>query len=177
MAKLLTAQAVEKLKPGAVRREVADARLTGLYLVIQPSGTKSWAVRYRYAGNPRKLTLGPYPAIDVAKARKRAGDALEALAEGLDPAAEKRAAKARQHETGLDRDSFGAVVRLFIERHARVKTRSWRQTGRLLGLTPDPVRPDALIDINGGIAARWADRQIDAITRREVEQPGSSSGS
>jgi hypothetical protein len=45
MAKLLTAQAVEKLKPGAVRREVADARLTGLYLVIQPSGTKSWAVR------------------------------------------------------------------------------------------------------------------------------------
>ena len=168
MAKLLTAQAVEKLKPGPVRREVADARLTGLYLVIQPSGTKSWAVRYRYGGRPRKLTLGPYPLIDVAKARQRAADALEALAEGRDPAAEARATKARRGESGSDRNSFGAVARLFIERPARVSNKSWRETARLLGLVPDPDQPDRLMAAKDGIAARWAERQIDAITRRDV---------
>ena len=41
------------------RRELADGGCTGLYLVIQPSGVKSWAARYRYRGRSTKLTLGP----------------------------------------------------------------------------------------------------------------------
>ena len=165
---LLTALAVEKMRPASQRREIADARLTGLYFVIQSSGAKSWAVRYRYGGRPRKLTLGPYPLIDVAKARRRAAEALEAVAAGRDPAAEARAAKAHRHDPGLDRDCFGAVARLFIERYARPKNRSWRESARLLGLAPDPADPDALIDIKGGIAARWAERQIGTISRRDL---------
>ena len=39
--------------------------LPGMYLVVQPSGAKSWAVRYRHGGRPRKLTLGPCPALDL----------------------------------------------------------------------------------------------------------------
>ena len=61
MPKVLTAQTVEKMKAGPTRREIPDARLTGLYLVVQPSGAKSWALRYRYGGKSRKLTLGPWP--------------------------------------------------------------------------------------------------------------------
>lgn len=57
---VLTARAFELAKPDpAKRREVPDAALPGLYLVVQPAGGKSWAVRYRAAGKPRKLTLGP----------------------------------------------------------------------------------------------------------------------
>ena len=43
MAKALTAVSVEKLRPEGSRREIPDALMPGLYLVIQPSGSKSWA--------------------------------------------------------------------------------------------------------------------------------------
>ena len=89
-AKYLTDLGLEKYGPRKVRREIADAGLTGLYFVIQPSGAKTWALRYRYAGAPRKLTLGVFPAIDLDKARQRAADALEAVSQGRDPCAEKR---------------------------------------------------------------------------------------
>ena len=168
MAKLLTTQGVDKLKAGTVRREIPDARLQGLYLIIQTSGAKSWALRYRYGGRPRKMTLGPYPAIDLAKARKRAGDAIEALADGYDPAIAQRHAKARESHCGGDRDAFGSVVRMFIERHARARTRSWAETARLLGLKPDPDTPGVLLDVGGGLAQRWAARDVGKITRRDI---------
>src|SRR3546814_5479520 len=45
MAKNLTTKDVENVKPGTARKEIPDALLPGLYLVVQPSGAKSWAVR------------------------------------------------------------------------------------------------------------------------------------
>jgi hypothetical protein len=60
VAKTLTTAAVEKLKAhGNKRREVHDGASTGLYLIIQASGHKSWALRFRKPdGMPAKLTLG-----------------------------------------------------------------------------------------------------------------------
>ena len=81
MAKALTAQSVERLRPDPSRRlEIADALLPGLYFVVQPSGARSWAVRYRYGGKPRKLTLGTYPVLELGTARDRAREAFRALA-------------------------------------------------------------------------------------------------
>ena len=68
MAKL-TSRAVETIKPTALRQEIPDSLLPGLYLIVQPSGARSWAVRYRHNGRPRKHTLGSYPAIDLKSAR------------------------------------------------------------------------------------------------------------
>ena len=42
------------------RNEITDALVPGLRLVVQPSGAKSWAVRYHRAGKVTKMTLGPY---------------------------------------------------------------------------------------------------------------------
>jgi integrase len=92
MAKL-TAIAVENIKPGPRRREIPDSGCQGLYLVVQPSGRKSWAVRYRFQGTPRKLTLDG--ALTLATARKAATDALHVLERGHDPAAAKKSAKVR----------------------------------------------------------------------------------
>ena len=60
MAKILTAAAVERLRPGSLRREVRDAATPGLHLIVQASGVKSWALRYRRPGTRKnvKLTLG-----------------------------------------------------------------------------------------------------------------------
>ena len=60
MAAALTAISVEKLKPGTARREIPQYQDARVVSIIQPSGAKSWAVRYRYGGKPRKLTVGPY---------------------------------------------------------------------------------------------------------------------
>ena len=84
----LTALTVEKLKPNKGKRiEVPDGGRPGLYLVIQRSGTKSWAVRYRHEGRPRKVTLRPtYPALGLSDARAKATAALREVAQGRDPA-------------------------------------------------------------------------------------------
>lgn len=95
-AKVLTVQAVERLKPDPlVRREIPDAGMPSLYLIVHPTGRKGWCVRYRFGGRPRKMMLGPYPALDLPAARDRAREAVRTLALGRDPGAEKiEAAKA-----------------------------------------------------------------------------------
>ena len=60
MAKELTAVALGKMKPGSTRQEIPDGRIAGLYFIIQPSGKRSWAVRYQvrrqaYQVNDRRL--------------------------------------------------------------------------------------------------------------------------
>src|ERR1700730_5783874 len=94
MAKALTQIGIDNLKPGPARREIPDGKETGLYFVIQPTGRKTWALRYRFNGKPRKLTVGPYPAIGLGKARAEAIKAKSAIASGNDPASNKRASKA-----------------------------------------------------------------------------------
>ena len=76
MAKDLTKATLDNLRPGASRREVPDGHTRGLYIVLQTTGVASWAVRYRLAGRSRKLTLGPYPEIDLKAARDMARKAL-----------------------------------------------------------------------------------------------------
>jgi integrase len=87
----LTAKSVEHIKPNATRREIPDDGCHSLYLVVQPSGKKSWAVRYRFRGRPTKLTL--IGVTSLAAARKAATDALHELEQGNDPAAARKADK------------------------------------------------------------------------------------
>jgi Arm DNA-binding domain/Phage integrase central domain len=83
--------AIKNLKACDVRREIPDPGGAGLYAVVQPSGSKSWAVRYRFNGTPRKLTLKG--GITPKAARKLAGDALYEVEQGRDPAEDKKTAK------------------------------------------------------------------------------------
>ena len=99
MAKVLTAKSVEAMKPDPAKRiEVPDAAMPGLYLVVQPGGAKSWAFRFRYGGKTRKLTLGRFPALPLAKAREAARRAAQAVELGTDPGATKAKAKAAARE-------------------------------------------------------------------------------
>jgi integrase len=174
--KLLTDLAVEKLTGGASRREIADAGMAsrggGLYVIVQSTGSKSWALRYRYGGRPRKLTLGQYPAIDLAKARGRAQAALEALDRGEDPAVAQLDAVAQQHRPSADRESFAVLIRRWFEAHAIPRQRSWRETARLIGLKviehEDGTR--TFEEVPGGIVARWAERAVHGIRRRDIRE-------
>lgn len=155
-AKVLTVPSVERLKPDPLRRlEVPDAALPGLYLVIQPSGAKSWAVRYRVAGKPRKFTLGRYPSLGLAKARGEARDILAKVSVGTDPAVAAKLAMQEVRQQDPDKDLFASVLNSFVERHVRTKTkqRSGDETERNLRLHVLP---------------KWGDRKIQDLTRRDV---------
>jgi integrase len=155
---MLTDAAVRKRKPDQRKRtELHDGH--GLYLVIQPSGAKSWAYRYRVGGKSRKYTLGSFPGIDVGEARKLASTASVQVQRGGDPAIEKRRAIAAD-------DSFEVVARLFIERYARPKNRSWKQTAARLGLAQG--EGDELVLTNAGAIAAWGDRKIGDIKQADV---------
>jgi integrase len=99
MAKVLTVQAIERLKPGKARREVPDAAVPGLYLIIQPSGRKSWAVRIRIAGKPAKITL---KALDLVKARDEARGVVEMARQGKDARRERERQLAEAARAELD---------------------------------------------------------------------------
>jgi integrase len=179
MTKALTARRIETAPAEKSRTEIPDGLLVGLYLVVQPSGAKSFAVRYRHAGQPRKLTLGTFPALNLEAARDLGAKALRAAAEGRDPATEKQAAKfgakkAIAEEIRGRRDLFENVAREFIERHAMKNTResSWRETARILGFKPDPAgqlirvepqkgKPPTVVDL-------WEGRKVQDITKRDV---------
>src|SRR5262245_39368745 len=106
MKRKLTTLAVENAKPKRneagelTRAEYPDAGCPGLFLIVQPSRLKSWALRYRFAGRTAKLTLGAAATAEgnggltLAAARSAAAAARHEVERGIDPAASRRAVKA-----------------------------------------------------------------------------------
>ena len=60
MAKL-TDKAVQNAQPGPKRKEIPDAAMPGLYLLLQPTGAKSWAYRFRFGGKTTEANAWPLP--------------------------------------------------------------------------------------------------------------------
>ena len=129
MSKKLTANAVKTMRAEPKRREIPDGAITGLYLCVQKSGAKSFVMRYRYGGRPRKLTIGPAD-MGLGKARKIAAEARAEIARGADPAGAKQAAKAAARE---DLTMLSAVADRFIKKHVvKMRPASRREAERLL---------------------------------------------
>jgi len=78
----------------------------GLWLNVTQSGTKSWVFRWTRKGKVREMGLGPFPAISLANARRKAFECREMVAIGLDPVVERD----RQ-----DGKTFGEVADTFLE--------------------------------------------------------------
>ena len=153
MAKGLTFKAIEALKPADTRLEIPDPALSGLYLVLQPSGVKSWALRYRFAAKTRKLTLGRWPLMGLAEARAAASEALEAIELGKDPGTAKRVARAERLEAQLsERDKVKTLVDQYAKRH-------------LANLKSGEV---VKRELKRHVVSVWGERDIHDITKRDV---------
>jgi integrase len=137
----LTDIAIRNLKPSATRRELPDRGQRGLYCIVQPSGAKTFAVRYRFAGRPRKLTL--QAGIGLAAARKEAADALYQVQQGRDPAAAK--ARAREEQRAAAADTLEAVSAEFFKREGgRIRSAGdWQRDLRRLVFPTLGKRPIA----------------------------------
>jgi integrase len=181
MAKL-TATGIAKMKAGNERREIRDP--SGLILIIQPSGQKSWAMRFRRPdGRTAKLTLGSVDLdapeleeapqigmpLSLASARLLAADINRRRAKGEDVIDKLQRQKDQRRKAEEDEAyTFPAAVRQFIKEHAQKnKNRGWRAVAKVLGLSyvNDKAEPEV---IRASLADRWRDRSVRDIDGRDI---------
>jgi integrase len=184
MAKALTDAWVRRKGPGPTRREIADGGRRGLYLIVQPSGAKSWAMRFRDAlGKSVKLTLGGFdeteraPVADpkqgadltLVEARLLAAKIDHERAGGTDVIVARKAAKLAARRKAADdaNNAYPALLLRYVEDHLRPNTKRWRDAARLLGFKygKDGKGPET---VPGGLADRWANKPVRAITADDL---------
>ena len=81
----------------------------GLYLEISPAGGKLWRLKYRFNGKEKRLALGIYPDVSLARAREKRHEARSLLADGNDPSENRKAQKAARADRAAN--SFEVVAR------------------------------------------------------------------
>lgn len=111
----LTDVRVRTAKPADKSYKLADAQ--GLYLLIMPSGSKLWRVKFRHIGKEKLLAVGTYPEVSLSAARKARDQARELLARGEDPSLTKRREKARKAAEA--EDTFAAVANELLVKFER----------------------------------------------------------
>lgn len=155
------------------KRRVLTVGGGGLYLYVtpksarHPKGAKSWRYDYRIAGQRETLTLGKYPDVSLAIARKRHGEARELVAAGKSPAKEKRS---QIEQAKLDREN---TVRAICERwyaaksHAR--SASWQANSRRW------LDEDVYTAIGSKPLQQVTMDEIEAVLRSVAKERGASS--
>ena len=141
----LTDALVASRKPVARNAFIWDSHQPGLALAVRVTGHRSWKVVYRHHGRAVWLTLGDARSIGLADARRIAARIMLAVAEGKDPAAERRAERMA--------DTFADLAAQYVELHARKHNKSWRQAA-------------ALVDRH--LLPRWGKLKAAAISRADV---------
>lgn len=109
---LLTLFSIEKAKPKEKPYKLSDGN--GLHLLVQSNGSKLWRLRYRFAGKQNMMSLGSFPEVSLAAARKKRDEARQLIAEGTDPSQQKRLDKLAANAAA--KNTFGAVAAEYLEK-------------------------------------------------------------
>ncbi len=137
-------------KPKAKPYKIADGE--GLFLLVTPSGSKYWRLKYFFAGKEKLLALGVYPETSLADARERRSQARKALAAGNDPGEAKKEAK--RLSTLNSANTFEVVAREWFEK----RQHEW---------APSSARSKRIY-LENHLLPKVAQRPISEITAREV---------
>jgi hypothetical protein len=112
---------IRNAKPSGKSFKLADEK--GLFLLVNPSGSKLWRLKYRFAGKEQLLALGAYPEVTLKTARAKRDQARLMIRDGQNPSAERRVAKRRQALEAQNAfraialDFIGNMGRRWSERH------------------------------------------------------------
>src|SRR5438105_2724183 len=159
MARGLTDITVRNFKAGPARREIPDPGCRGLYLVVQPSGRKGFAVRYRFGGKSRKLSLGSLP---LSAARKAAAHALHEATQGRDPCATKR--QGTQERRAVVANTFRVVAEQYLALECGMR----RDSDKVSFVGPMRTAARRLADLERLIFPVIGNRPIAEIRRSEI---------
>jgi integrase len=114
-----TDKAIKALPVGGDRTEYADTETTGLRLRVSKTGIKTFSLLRRIRNGPmERLTLGRFGDIKTEQARSKAVELAGKIAGRANPAELVRAHKGEP--------TFAELFDQYLERHAKLKKRSWR---------------------------------------------------
>lgn len=108
----LTDTAIKNAKPTEKPRKISDGG--GLYIQIQPTGSKLWFLKYRFGGVEKRIGLGMYPVISLKRARELRDQNKELLTRNIDPLTNR---KAERLSATSDSQSFEVVARQWFLLH------------------------------------------------------------
>lgn len=106
----LTDTAIRNTKPTDKPFKVTDGQ--GLFILVNPNGSKWWRLKYRIAGKEKLLSLGTYPATTLKEARAKRDEAKRQIAAGIDPSAQRKAVKMATEERCAN--SFEVICREWL---------------------------------------------------------------
>lgn len=95
----LTDAEVRNAKPNDKVQYLFDG--AGLYLQINPNGSRWWRFKYRFEGKAKLLSLGVYPDVGLKGVRSAHTEARKLITNGIDPSAKRKqseAATKQKHE-------------------------------------------------------------------------------
>jgi len=158
----LTDTEVRKARPTEKPYRLSDGG--SLYLWVTPAGGKLWRWAYKHEGKEKLMSFGKYPDVSLALARDRHADARKLLALGLDPMAQRKAAKTAS-KTAAE-NSFQTIAGLWFEHWRAEKSRQHVDATRrrmdanilpLLGARPiEEIEAPELVAMVKAIEARGA---------------------
>ena len=131
----------------------------GLYLLVTTNGAKWWRFVYTFAGKQKKLSMGVYPSITLESARRKAEEARENIANGIDPSEIRSEAKKVKQLAKLNNDrvsvglpilnSFADVTRKWLESivHLTSATTHIKKTSRIERLAYPSLGDKAINEI------------------------------
>ena len=108
----LTEIALKNARPTAKPYKIADA--SGLFVLVNPNGSRLWRLKYRFAGKEKLLTFGAYPEVSLKQARDLRDAAKRLLVDGKDPSVERKTAK-RAARLAAEND-FETIAREFVQK-------------------------------------------------------------
>ena len=118
----LTDIAIRRTQPGDKPIKLNDGN--GLFLSVQPNGSRWWRLRYHFAKKEKMLSLGTYPEITLKDARDRREEARKLLANGIDPSEQRKTTRLAQELASCA--TFEAVARQWDAEHMINKANSHR---------------------------------------------------
>lgn len=133
----LTDPIIKAAKPRDKPYKLSDGN--GLFLLIQPNGSRWWRYRYRFDGKEKMLSLGTYPEVTLKESRNLRVTASELLKQGIDPSENKQEQK--RIKAILAENSFESVARSWFN--------SWKtnKTERHAGYTIRRLEADVFPEI------------------------------
>ena len=131
----LTDTAIRTAKSSEKPYKLADEK--GLFLLVNPNGSKWWRLKFRVDGKEKLLSFGTYPDVGLKDARAKRDEARKMLADGVDPGENRKALKASKSERAAN--SFEVICREWLEQ--RKDTVEPAQTAKTLARMENDVFP------------------------------------
>lgn len=174
---MLTDAAIKRLKPPPAPQTAPDKHSDahGLQLHVFATGRMSWIYAYRHDGKQRTLTIGKYPAVSLADARRKRDEARQQIEQGIDPNQTKQQAKRTEESL----DTFAHIARQWLSDQAdavkpttQTRSRGMLENDLIPMIGDKPIRGLKASDILA-VAKKVEDRGAAEVARRVIRLAGS----